>query len=95
MQPILASSFAAAAAPTVTSTSTRPRRGGVVSYVDPGSGDGIPDAGEVFLGGSDFIVSGAVPCVQRMGLACMLWAHLLSPQQAQRLARIYIKVISA
>ncbi|KAI0276772.1 hypothetical protein BGY98DRAFT_983642 [Russula aff. rugulosa BPL654] len=46
------------AAATTTSTSTRPRRGGVVSYADPGSGDDIPDAGEVDSDGSDFVASG-------------------------------------
>jgi chromatin structure-remodeling complex subunit SFH1 len=34
------------------------RRGGVVSYADPGSGDDIPDAGEVDSDGSDFVASG-------------------------------------
>ncbi|KAI9507622.1 SNF5-domain-containing protein [Russula earlei] len=58
VQPILSASSTVAAATTTTSTSTRPRRGGVVSYADPGSGDDIPDAGEVDSDGSDFIASG-------------------------------------
>lgn len=58
VQPILSGSSAVAAAATSTSTSTRPRRGGVVSYADPGSGDEIPDAGEVDSDGSDFVASG-------------------------------------
>ena len=58
VQPILSGSSTVAAAVTVASTSTRPRRGGVVSYADPGSGDDIPDAGEVDSDGSDFVASG-------------------------------------
>lgn len=58
VQPILSGSSGVTAAATTTSTSTRPRRGGVVSYADPGSGDDIPDAGEVDSDGSDFIASG-------------------------------------
>ncbi|KAI0269983.1 hypothetical protein BC834DRAFT_581035 [Gloeopeniophorella convolvens] len=57
MQPILSGSSTAAVA-AVASTSARPRRGGVVSYADPGSGDDIPDAGEVDSDGSDFVASG-------------------------------------
>lgn len=58
VQPILSGSSGVTAAATTTSTSTRPRRGGVVSYADPGSGDDIPDAGEVDSDGSDFVASG-------------------------------------
>ena len=58
VQPILSGSSTVAAAATTASTSTRPRRGGVVSYADPGSGDDIPDAGEVDSDGSDFVASG-------------------------------------
>jgi chromatin structure-remodeling complex subunit SFH1 len=58
VQPILSGSSGVVAAATTTSTSTRPRRGGVVSYADPGSGDDIPDAGEVDSDGSDFVASG-------------------------------------
>lgn len=58
VQPILSGSSTVTAAATVASTSTRPRRGGVVSYADPGSGDDIPDAGEVDSDGSDFVASG-------------------------------------
>ncbi|KAI0064125.1 SNF5-domain-containing protein [Artomyces pyxidatus] len=54
MQPILSGSVAAA----VSTTAARPRRGGIVSYADPGSGDDIPDAGEVDSDGSDFVASG-------------------------------------
>lgn len=58
VQPILSGSSGVTAAAATTSTSTRPRRGGVVSYADPGSGDDIPDAGEVDSDGSDFVASG-------------------------------------
>jgi chromatin structure-remodeling complex subunit SFH1 len=58
VQPILSASSAVAASAAVASTSTRPRRGAVVSYADPGSGDDIPDAGEVDSDGSDFVASG-------------------------------------
>jgi len=58
VQPILSASSTVATAAATTSTSTRPRRGGVVSYADPGSGDDIPDAGEVDSDGSDFVASG-------------------------------------
>ncbi|KAH9029630.1 SNF5-domain-containing protein [Lactarius hengduanensis] len=58
VQPVLSGTTTVAAATTAASTSTRPRRGGVVSYADPGSGDDIPDAGEVDSDGSDFVASG-------------------------------------
>lgn len=58
VQPILSGTSTVAAVAAVASTSTRPRRGGVVSYADPGSGDDIPDAGEVDSDGSDFVASG-------------------------------------
>ncbi|KAH9057524.1 SNF5-domain-containing protein [Lactarius vividus] len=58
VQPVLSGTTTVAAATTAVSTSTRPRRGGVVSYADPGSGDDIPDAGEVDSDGSDFVASG-------------------------------------
>ena len=52
-----------------------------MSYVDPGSADDIPDAGEVYSDGSDFIASGAVLCVQRMRPTCIyaLGTPALSP----------------
>ncbi|KAI0312061.1 SWI-SNF chromatin remodeling complex, Snf5 subunit [Amylostereum chailletii] len=56
MQPILNNSTATPAA--TTSSTARPRRGGVVSYADPGSGDDFPDAGEVDSDSSDFVASG-------------------------------------
>ncbi|KAJ8464080.1 hypothetical protein ONZ45_g17361 [Pleurotus djamor] len=52
MQPILSSSS------TATTTRTATRRGGVVNYVDPGSGDDLPDAGELESDDSDFVASG-------------------------------------
>ena len=52
MQPILAPSSVAAVA---TRTS---RRGGVVNYADPGSGDEFPDAGAIDSDDSDFVASG-------------------------------------
>ncbi|KAI0039780.1 SNF5-domain-containing protein [Auriscalpium vulgare] len=55
VQPILSGAPPVAAA---SNTAARPRRGGVVSYVDPGSGDDIPDAGEIDSDGSDFVASG-------------------------------------
>lgn len=51
MQPILANSTAAA-------SRTATRRGGVVNYADPGSGDDIPDAGALDSDDSDFVASG-------------------------------------
>ncbi|KAF8908851.1 hypothetical protein CPB84DRAFT_92030 [Gymnopilus junonius] len=51
VQPILAS--------TSTSTlRTTTRRGGVINYADPGSGDDLPDAGALDSDDSDFIASG-------------------------------------
>jgi chromatin structure-remodeling complex subunit SFH1 len=58
VQPILSGTSTVAVTTTAAATSTRPRRGGVVSYADPGSGDDIPDAGEVDSDGSDFVASG-------------------------------------
>ncbi|RPD60058.1 SNF5-domain-containing protein [Lentinus tigrinus ALCF2SS1-7] len=52
MQPILAPSSVAAVA---TRTS---RRGGVVNYAEPGSGDEFPDAGAIDSDDSDFVASG-------------------------------------
>ncbi|KAI0755769.1 hypothetical protein C8Q74DRAFT_1222129 [Fomes fomentarius] len=52
MQPILAP-FSVAAIATGTS-----RRGGVVNYADPGSGDDFPDAGAIDSDDSDFVASG-------------------------------------
>lgn len=49
MQPILNQTSAAA----ITTRSSR--RGGVVSYVDPGSGDEFPDAGAIESDDSDFV----------------------------------------
>jgi chromatin structure-remodeling complex subunit SFH1 len=50
MQPII---------PTASTSTTRAtRRGGVVNYVDPGSGDDIPDAGALDSDDSDFQASG-------------------------------------
>lgn len=47
MQPILPTGAA-------TTTRTATRRGGIVSYVDPGSGDEEPDAGAIDSDDSDF-----------------------------------------
>ncbi|KAI0635922.1 SNF5-domain-containing protein [Trametes polyzona] len=52
MQPILAPSSIAAVA------SRTSRRGGVVNYTEPGSGDEFPDAGALESDDSDFIASG-------------------------------------
>ena len=51
VQPTLASSSATTARATT-------RRGGVINYADPGSGDDLPDAGAFDSDDSDFIASG-------------------------------------
>ncbi|KAF8967189.1 hypothetical protein BDZ97DRAFT_1656911 [Flammula alnicola] len=51
VQPILASS-------STSNARTATRRGGVINYADPGSGDDIPDAGAIDTDDSDFIASG-------------------------------------
>lgn len=51
MQPIFASTAAAHSRATT-------RRGGVVNYADPGSGDEFPDAGAIDSDDSDFVASG-------------------------------------
>lgn len=51
MQPILSSASA-------TSTRAATRRGGVINYADPGSGDDLPDAGALDSDDSDFVASG-------------------------------------
>ncbi|EIM81753.1 SNF5-domain-containing protein [Stereum hirsutum FP-91666 SS1] len=58
VQPILNNTSLAAHVAATGTSSGRPRRGNVVSYADPGSGDDIPDAGEVDSDGSDFVASG-------------------------------------
>ncbi|KAK0441643.1 hypothetical protein EV421DRAFT_1811865 [Armillaria borealis] len=55
MQPILASTSSNTA---TTSTRAATRRGGVVNYADPGSGDDLPDAGALDSDDSDFVASG-------------------------------------
>ena len=59
MQPILASSSSNT---TTAQTTTRTRRGGVISYAEPGSGDEMPDAGEIDSDGDDkdFMASGGL-----------------------------------
>ncbi|GBE81395.1 Chromatin structure-remodeling complex subunit sfh1 [Sparassis crispa] len=52
VQPTLASSSATAVA------TRSSRRGGVVNYADPGSGDEFPDAGAIDSDDSDFVASG-------------------------------------
>ncbi|KAI0671730.1 SNF5-domain-containing protein [Trametes maxima] len=52
MQPILAPSSVAAVA------SRTQRRGGVINYTEPGSGDEFPDAGAIDSDDSDFVASG-------------------------------------
>ncbi|KAF8798920.1 SNF5-domain-containing protein [Phlegmacium glaucopus] len=68
VQPILAS----------TSTSharTATRRGGVINYADPGSGDDLPDAGALDSDDSDFVASGgtrtSIRQSRRMGSGMM------------------------
>ncbi|KAH0587882.1 hypothetical protein H2248_006634 [Termitomyces sp. 'cryptogamus'] len=53
MQPILSSSAAPAAG-----TRSTGRRGAVINYADPGSGDELPDAGAIESDDSDFVASG-------------------------------------
>lgn len=53
VQPILPTGAA-------TTTRTATRRGGIVSYVDPGSGDEEPDAGALDSDDSDFVASGGL-----------------------------------
>ncbi|KAG6828558.1 hypothetical protein H0H87_001592 [Tephrocybe sp. NHM501043] len=62
VQPILGSS-------TVTTGTTRgtTRRGGVINYADPGSGDDMPDAGALDSDDSDFIASGGTRTSLRQG----------------------------
>lgn len=52
MQPILSNPSTAAVATRST------RRGGIINYADPGSGDEFPDAGAIDSDDSDFIASG-------------------------------------
>ncbi|KAF5360633.1 hypothetical protein D9756_005002 [Leucocoprinus leucothites] len=52
MQPTFASTT------TATHSRTTTRRGGVVNYADPGSGDEFPDAGAIDSDDSDFVASG-------------------------------------
>lgn len=61
MQPILSSSSSAA----VNTRSTR--RGGVINYADPGSGDEFPDAGALDSDDSDFVASGGTRTAVRSG----------------------------
>ncbi|GLB38628.1 putative SNF5 / SMARCB1 / INI1 [Lyophyllum shimeji] len=51
MQPILT-------APSATGARTSTRRGGLINYADPGSGDDLPDAGALDSDDSDFVASG-------------------------------------
>jgi len=51
VQPILVSASSS-------NTRAATRRGGVINYADPGSGDDIPDAGAIDTDDSDFIASG-------------------------------------
>ena len=53
MQPIISSSTAGSSSLRATN-----RRGAVVNYADPGSGDDMPDAGAIDSDDSDFIASG-------------------------------------
>ncbi|KAM6494058.1 SNF5 / SMARCB1 / INI1 domain containing protein [Amanita muscaria] len=60
MQPVMASTSAA-------TTRTSTRRGGVVNYADPGSGDDLPDAGAIDSDDSDFVASGGTRTSIRQG----------------------------
>ena len=61
MQPVFTNPSAAAVATRST------RRGGVVNYADPGSGDEFPDAGAIDSDDSDFIASGGTRTAVRSG----------------------------
>ena len=60
MQPTIAST-------STTGTRTATRRGGVVNYADPGSGDELPDAGALDSDDSDFVASGGTRTSVRQG----------------------------
>lgn len=60
MQPIFASTSATGARSTT-------RRGAVINYADPGSGDDLPDAGAIDSDDSDFIASGGTRTSMRQG----------------------------
>jgi chromatin structure-remodeling complex subunit SFH1 len=60
MQPVIAASSASGAR-------TATRRGGVVNYADPGSGDELPDAGALDSDDSDFVASGGTRTSLRQG----------------------------
>jgi chromatin structure-remodeling complex subunit SFH1 len=60
MQPIMAST-------STSGTRTATRRGGVVNYADPGSGDELPDAGALDSDDSDFVASGGTRTSVRQG----------------------------
>ena len=60
VQPTLAST-------STTTTRTSTRRGGVINYADPGSGDDLPDAGAIDSDDSDFVASGGTRTSIRQG----------------------------
>jgi chromatin structure-remodeling complex subunit SFH1 len=60
MQPVIASTSTGG-------TRTATRRGGVVNYADPGSGDELPDAGALDSDDSDFVASGGTRTSVRQG----------------------------
>lgn len=60
MQPIIASTSTAGARTAI-------RRGGVVNYADPGSGDELPDAGALDSDDSEFVASGGTRTSVRQG----------------------------
>lgn len=60
MQPVLASASA-------TGARVATRRGGVINYADPGSGDDLPDAGALDSDDSDFVASGGTRTSIRQG----------------------------
>lgn len=61
MQPVFSSSTHTAVATRTT------RRGGVINYADPGSGDEFPDAGAIDSEDSDFLASGTTRTATRSG----------------------------
>jgi len=84
MQPILQ-------APSATTMRTSTRRGGVINYADPGSGDDIPDAGAMDSDDSDFVASGGTRTAIRQtrgklatGMSVFHAGGIITPHQQQK-----------
>lgn len=92
MQPILAASSA-------TNTRAATRRGGVINYADPGSGDDLPDAGALDSDDSDFIASGGTRTSIRQTRTRTTATGMIStpnpapPQQKAELDQSYLGMV--